>query len=406
MKEIVIETWRTFCRFFNRNIKMILGSIMALILSMIMIAVLISSGILADSGTTIINLMFLVAILGILATVGIKLSGTILKITLFLGYHITVFGLIWFVMNWLWVPIFENQWITGFDWLRATILGASYLGFSIGLVLSIASCFDSTKITATQIGQWTAMGRMPKALKNQKNSFGGYFCGLPSSMVEMKTFSTIVETYSEEKNLPIQINKDGKDQTIEVDLTFMYRSEDSLTLSTQKDEKVDNKILTMREKLFNIDKKYITEWFNNFSGNVAIVELQTQISKIEEDVFAKFKEEALKLYGMEIVDFKIINIQVPTVQINIQNDAAAAMVQQTEGDKRERINAENKVRQIAESKKLLEKETGEEISLSDFMAYTETLEGRRHVTEIAEGSTGNGKKGSKKVIPVIIPTNP
>lgn len=250
------------------------------------------------------------------------------KLVMFIVYHTVLFGFVGYILVSFWLPLFENQWHWMVNWLRILCLILTYMALAAGAVASILSCWTNKALTETQIGQWTFGGWMPEWGKNMKNRWYGVFTGLPAGMVKVIAKENVSVTVKDKKPIQIEIegDPDKKKFEAEFDFSYMYIVGDTHKSITNKSEVTD---------LTNLVIKALTGYLNDPSNKYKeIGKLKLEIAKIQLHIQTELGE-SICLYGIEVFNFKLIDIEIPKKQIDQQIADAAAMRAQDESDARE-----------------------------------------------------------------------
>lgn len=276
-------------------------------------------------------------VLTLTATYFVSNTRTLMKLVFFFGYHILVFGLIYLIVRTYIQPYFMVDWMS-MDWLRKFVIIVSQLTFIGFLVNSILSCFSSKKLKKDEIGQWALSEWMPRWGNNQENSWFGLFLGLPEWMVEVKGFKKVSEVISETKQIQIEehLNTQGRKFAVDFQFSFQYRIVDTLNHILRPNNNKD---------LVNLIVTRLTEWLNDPTHNFKnIAELKPSKGSIQSDLRDVLVESG-EMFGDEIENFLIIDIEVPQNVIEQQNKDAAARAAQLATDEREDLDIASAVKQ-------------------------------------------------------------
>jgi hypothetical protein len=264
------------------------------------------------------------------------------KVFMCATYHTIIFGLIGYITMTVWVPLIDDPWYY-IDWLRIFLIGLTVASLLVGLGLSIASCFTSKALTATEIGQWTFSEWMPQWGSNIQNKWYGVFTGLPASMVKIKALDGISKTVTEKKPIQIEIEGDPNRNKFEAvfDFNFKWKIICTHVFITNKNEVKD---------LINLILKALTSYLNDPTHNYKeISKLKLEIRDIQDHIERQLGE-SIRLYGVEITNFRLVDIELPQKIIDQQNNDAAAKRAQEQADIRELMDTEAFKKQLKEMK--------------------------------------------------------
>ena len=316
---------------------------------------------------------------------------TVCKTILFLTYHLFVFGLLWYLVFSVFSLDTNKIWITGFNWIKPalnTFLAAVY---TVSVVISIFSCFSKKKLTETQIGHWTWGGWIPEWGKNERNAWYGIFTGLPAPLVTIKAFDGTTKTEKVKKEIQAEIFGDPsrKKFAIEFDMNASWKIVDTYIWI-----KNPNKV----EDLWNIATTSLTDWMNSPAHNYIDV---LQVKHEKADIVVWVSEDLTQTicrYGVQMSDFKIVDIEMPSKAVDQQKTDEAARIAQLRADEREKLDTEA---QIEQTNRILEeaRKNGSTMSWDDAYDRALVLRGKIQKTQISTG--GKGKKGGGNVVPVI-----
>lgn len=311
-----------------------------------------------------------------------------------LAYHILVFGIVWLITALYIAPLFQQEWLIGTNWIRHTLVVIYKTTFVGILVGSMLSCFTGKKLTKTQIGQWSLSNWMPKWGKNEVNSWFGLFTGLPAFLVNIQAIESVAKT--EKKVQQIQIEKYG-DPTkskfaAEFDFNFKWKVIDTFIYIRNP-----NKV----EDLSNLVIKALTEWLNSSSHNYKdILELKGHLSDIQTWVEDSITPDSVDKYGVEMTEFRLVDIEIPKAQVEQQIKDAAAKKAQEEADAREMMDTEAFIKQAQDLVDKSPKDASGNPTLS-FAKAMDTVLTLRGIIKSTKFSSGGGGKKGPKVVPVV-----
>lgn len=274
----------------------------------------------------------------------------------FVIYHGAVFGGIYYVLRAEWVPMFAG-WNGGFfginflGGLAWVILFITYAAFIIGLITSVFSCFDSTKLTEKQIGQLSVFGTLPEWGKNQKNGRFGLFLGMPPFMVKITPFTIETKTIEvKDESIQVQTPTSGEQFSIVCDGQFKWCFRETLTAS---------KNAVRDDDLKNLYKAAATSWFADPTHRYRDVdEAKLRRSDILSHIESEMTGEALRMYGVEISGVKIINLETPKVQRDQQDKNAALLDKIMTDEAAEMMSLKNHHKKVDYAIKRFKKITG------------------------------------------------
>ncbi len=259
----------------------------------------------------------------------------------FTFYHTIVFGLIYYVIDFQIIPILSGwNWSVGginlIGWFGTTLILIIYAAFLIGLILSISSCFTSTKVSEKQIAQLSYFGTNPEWGKNQRNGKFGLFLGMPPYMVKITTFS-IESPTTDVKDESIQVHrKDGSHFSIVLDGKFQSRTVNTL------------KAMMNPHTSENLKSLYVsaaTSWFACHTYE-NVEEAKRDRSGILYHIEYEMSQDALCQYGDEVTGVQVINLETPKVQREQQDKNDAALEKIAADEKAEMMSLENHSRKV------------------------------------------------------------
>ncbi|MBC7766585.1 hypothetical protein H7Y21_01140 [Arenimonas sp.] len=258
------------------------------------------------------------------------------KVMMFITYHTILFWFVWFMIDNFWLPMFRTPWgsfawdYINLDSIRVYLfLPLTYGLMAFGAFLSIMSAWSSTKLKETEIGQLVIYNWMPEWGGDLKNSWYGIFTGLPEKMVTVKNFSSISQTVKENITIQIEIPKDSehKKYAAVFDFTFKWKIVDTYTYITNKSEVSD---------LMKLVEKNLTSWLNDDNHNYEdIAKIKVVIKDIEEHIAKNLIKQTIDLYGIQILNFLLVDIELPAKIIEQQVQNAVNKIRQTAADERE-----------------------------------------------------------------------
>ncbi len=283
------------------------------------------------------------------------------KALMCIAYHIILLLVMyWFTATFL-VQLVDFQWWTGFDWIRKIIRIVYQVTLLYIFVKSIISCWDSTKLKETEIGQLSYFKRMPTFGSNVHNQFGGIFTGLPSFLVKIIPIDATAKTITHKA--PIQIEKHGsKGEKFLAIFDFNFKSgvDDTHVWMMNKNNDLD---------LVNIAVEALTEWLNDPTHKYAdTIQIKKDKNKIEKCLHTKLTKLSREMYGVSITHFNLVDIEDPEEVIKQQIDDEAADQHQKAMDQREKLDQKAANQQALDLLKTARK-AGDET-----MTFTEALE--------------------------------
>ncbi len=308
------------------------------------------------------------------------IRGEFYKWLLFLLYHTVVYGGIWLLTITFISPAFTTEWIIGLNWLsiglnwlRNTIIVIAQVTLLGVFTHSILSCFSAKKLTKTQMGQWSLSEWMPTWGRNQKNSWYGLFLGLPDWLVKVQAIESVSTVITDKKEIQVEEagNTDGRKFAAVFEFSFQYNVMDTLEHIRRPNSDKD---------LVNLVITYLTEWLNDSNHNYEnILRLKAKKVEIQEWIIDQLLV-SISMFGDEIINFRIIDIEVPQIQIDQQNRDAAALAAQKAVDERERLNIENQVKKMLDfgknRKEIMAELSIDEAAFNNIFEQIERVEGR------------------------------
>ena len=293
------------------------------------------------------------------------------KVMMFITYHTILFWFVWFMIDNFWLPMFRTPWgsfawdLINLDSIRVYLfLPLTYGLMAFGAFLSIMSAWSSTKLKETEIGQLVIFNWMPKWGGDLKNSWYGIFTGLPEKMVAVKNLSSVSQTVKENITIQIEIPEDPKLKDPEhkkyaavFDFTFKWKIVDTYTYITNKSEVSD---------LMKLVEKALTKWLNDDNHNYEdIAKIKVVIKEIEEHIAENLIKQSIELYGIQISNFLLVDIELPAKLIEQQVQNKINESRQIAADEREMKDTDAYLLQVAkvkaENPSLTEKEVLEEV---------------------------------------------
>jgi hypothetical protein len=316
-----------------------------------------------------------------------------MKILFCLTYHTLVFGSVWLVctkyisvgfidwtINGLWDGL--NNFL---NWIRQLIVDLSATGFVMLLTYSVFSCFSTKKLKKTDVGQWSFSGWMPEWGANEKNSWWGLFLGLPEKMIDVEAIPAVSKVITDTKQIQVEEagNTTGRKFAAEFEFSFQYKVVNTLTHILRPNGDKD---------LVNFVVAKLTEWLNHEDNEYDnIRELKEAKSKIQKHLIKVLKKSG-EMYGDEIENFIIVDIEVPKIQIEQQNKDAADRAGQMAADERDKLNLE-----AATQEALAMVEASKNAGDNPPMSFTKALEEIRQQKGITKSSKTTIRGGGTNV---------
>ena len=253
------------------------------------------------------------------------------KALMCIAYHIILLLVTyWFTMTFL-AQLVDFQWWTGFDWIRKFIRVIYQVVILYVFTKSIISCWDSTKLKETEIGQLSYFNWMPKFGSNVHNQFGGIFTGLPRFLVKIIPIDATTKAITHKS--PIQIEKHGsKGEKFMVIFDFNFKSGVDDTLVWMMNKNTD-------QDLINIVIEALTEWVNNPTNKYTdTIQIKKDKDAIEKHLRTKLAKLSREMYGVSITHFNLVDIEDPEKVIEQQIADEAALRHQIATDEREMLD--------------------------------------------------------------------
>jgi hypothetical protein len=263
------------------------------------------------------------------------------KVFMFITYQTTLFAFVGYILMTVWVPLIDHPWYY-IDWFRVVLIGLTAAILGTGLYLSIVSCFTTKALTETQIGQWTFAGWMPEGEwgKNIRNKPYGVFTGLPAWMVKIIALDGTSKTIS--RKITIQIGIYGstppRNFAAVVELIFKVRIYD--TYVSLNNPHTDDDLVNLVIKALT---GYLTEPGNKYTE--VGTKLRSEIKEMQTRVITAITESKT-LFGKEMTDFKLVDIEKPEKIIAQEIASAAAITARQAKEAEEKLDNDSHNQQI------------------------------------------------------------